>query len=139
MALLAGLFEDWHIEWDVQLILALAWLVFGISVVAILPLMYMIREGETSRVSSAIFIWFLPGGGQEAWLLFDETLTIPGICAMVVTVLGVYLVTKNKLSSKSPQLSGTLRATNRQSGKFRDHRAAKRRGHGSECQNPPVY
>ncbi len=102
MALLAGLFEDWHIEWDVQLILALAWLVFGISVVAILLLMYMIREGETSRVVSYFYL-VPPVAAMEAWLLFDETLTIPGICAMVVTVFGVYLVTKKQaVIQKSP-------------------------------------
>ena len=95
MALLAGIFETWHIVWDIQLILALAWLVFGISVIAILLLMYMIREGETARVVSYFYL-VPPVAAIEAWLLFDETLTIPGICAMVVTVFGVYLVTKKQ-------------------------------------------
>jgi drug/metabolite transporter (DMT)-like permease len=36
---------------------------------------------------------------MEAWLLFDETLTLPGICAMVVTVFGVYLVTKKQAAA----------------------------------------
>ncbi len=90
------------LELDVQLILALAWLVFGISVVAILLLMYMIREGETSRVVSYFYL-VPPVAAMEAWLLFDETLTIPGICAMVVTVFGVYLVTKKQaVIQKSP-------------------------------------
>jgi len=95
MALMAGFFEDWPIDWDFQLVLALAWLVLGISVVAILLLMYMIREGETSRVVSYFYL-VPPVAAIEAWLLFDETLTVPGICAMVVTVFGVYLVTKKQ-------------------------------------------
>jgi len=100
MALMAGFFEDWHIVWDIQLILALTWLVLGISVVAILLLMYMIREGETSRVVSYFYL-VPPVAAIEAWLLFDETLTIPGICAMVVTVYGVYLVTKKQSGTQA--------------------------------------
>jgi len=95
MAFLAGTFETWHIVWDIQLILALTWLVLGISVVAILLLMYMIREGETSRVVSYFYL-VPPVAAIEAWLLFDETLTTLGVCGMVVTVFGVYLVTKKQ-------------------------------------------
>jgi drug/metabolite transporter (DMT)-like permease len=95
MALLAGLFESSTVIWDRQLILALTWLIIGLSVTAILLLMYMIREGETSRVASYFYL-VPPVASIEAWILFDETLSLLSICAIAVTVLGVILVTKRR-------------------------------------------
>ncbi len=93
MAILAGMFETGYVDWQLPLILALGWLVLGISVTAILLLMYMIREGETSRVVSYFYL-VPPVAAIEAWLLFDEALSAMAVGAMVVTVLGVYLATK---------------------------------------------
>jgi len=52
MALLSFTLETGEIEWHPQLIIALLWLVFGLSISAILLLMLMIREGEVARVST---------------------------------------------------------------------------------------
>jgi len=93
MAVLAWGFESGDVVWDVQLILALGWLVVGLSVSAILLLMYMIREGETAKVASYFYL-VPPVASIEAWLLFDESLTLVAIIAIVATVLGVYLVIK---------------------------------------------
>ena len=93
MAILAWGFESHDVVWDKQLILALGWLVFGLSVTAILLLMYMIREGETAKVASYFYL-VPPVASIEAWLLFDETLTVVAIIAIAVTVVGVYLVIK---------------------------------------------
>lgn len=93
MALLAGALETRHVVWDAQLILALAWLVVGLSVSAILLLMYMLREGETARVASYFYL-VPPVATIEAWVLFDETLSLISVCAIVVTVVGVFLVAK---------------------------------------------
>lgn len=93
MAILAGLFEARVVVWDIQLILALGWLVVGLSVSAILLLMYMIREGETSRIASYFYL-VPPVASIEAWFLFNEALSPLSICAIAVTVLGVFLVTK---------------------------------------------
>jgi drug/metabolite transporter (DMT)-like permease len=87
--------------------MALAWLVLGLSVSAILLLMYMIREGEASKVASYFYLVPLVAC-VEAWLLFDEALPPIAIAAILLTVLGVYLVvkkptkitTKTKLQSK---------------------------------------
>ena len=95
MAFLAFTFEDCTATWDIQLILALAWLIGGISVTAILLLMYMIREGETSRVASYFYL-VPPVASIEAWILFDESLSLLSICAIAVTVFGVFLVTKGR-------------------------------------------
>lgn len=95
MAILAGTFESCHVIWDRQLILALSWLVIGLSVSAILLLMYMIREGETARVASYFYL-VPPVASIEAWILFDESLSMISICAIIVTVLGVFLVARGR-------------------------------------------
>lgn len=93
MGLLAWNLESRTVIWDRQLILALGWLVMALSVTAILLLMYMIREGETAKVASYFYL-VPPVASVEAWLLFGETLTMVSIAAILVTVLGVYLVIK---------------------------------------------
>jgi drug/metabolite transporter (DMT)-like permease len=93
MALLTRVFENHQVIWDLKLILALGWLVFGLSVTAILLLMYMIREGETAKVAS--YFYLVPiAASIEAWLLFNESLSLVAITAITVTVIGVYLVVK---------------------------------------------
>lgn len=91
MAILAFVFEERTIQWQSQLLLALGWLVFGLSVSAILLLMFMIREGESARVASYFYL-VPPVTVVEAWVLFGEQLSLIQGVAIVVTVLGVYLV-----------------------------------------------
>ncbi|WP_091359183.1 DMT family transporter [Amphritea atlantica] len=91
MALLAFLFEERHVEWNITLMLSLAWLVFGLSVSAILLLMFMIREGEAARVASYFYL-VPPVTSLEAWILFGEALSWIQVVAIGVTVAGVYLV-----------------------------------------------
>ena len=93
MAILAWTLESRNVTWDPQLIMAIGWLVTALSVTAILLLMYMIREGETAKVASYFYL-VPPVASIEAWLLFDESLSMVSISAIVVTVLGVYLVIK---------------------------------------------
>lgn len=93
MGIMAWTLETREVVWDQQLIFALAWLVMGLSVTAILLLMYMIREGETAKVASYFYL-VPPIASIEAWLLFKEYLSILSITAILVTVLGVYLVTR---------------------------------------------
>lgn len=95
MAVLAWSFESREVVWDTQLILALGWLVFGLSVTAILLLMTMIREGESAKVAS--YFYLVPVVvSVEAWFLFGESLPLLAIAAIALTVLGVYLVVKKK-------------------------------------------
>ncbi|HMT93170.1 DMT family transporter [uncultured Thiothrix sp.] len=93
MGLLAYSFETRVVVWDKQLIFALAWLVLGLSVSAILLLMYMIREGEAAKVASYFYL-VPPATSIEAWLLFDESLPLLAMAAIALTVAGVYLVVK---------------------------------------------
>jgi len=91
MGILAFVFEERVIEWNTQLILALGWLVFGLSVSAILLLMLMIREGEAAKVASYFYL-VPPVTAIEAWVLFGEGLTLLQVSAIGITVLGVYLM-----------------------------------------------
>ena len=98
MAVLAWSFETREVIWDTQLILALGWLVFGLSISAVLLLMYMIREGEASKVAAYFYLVPLVAC-VEAWLLFDEALPPLAMAAILLTVLGVYLVLKKPARS----------------------------------------
>ena len=94
MGLLAFSMETREVIWSLDLIMALGWLVFGLSVSAVLLLMYMIREGESARVASYFYL-VPPVTVVEAWLLFDEALGVFALIGIFITVLGVYLVLKS--------------------------------------------
>lgn len=93
MAVLTYSFETREIIWHADLILALLWLVFGLSVSAILLLMLMIRLGEVSRVASYFYL-VPPLTAVEAWWLFDEQLSSVALLGIVITVTGVYMALK---------------------------------------------
>jgi drug/metabolite transporter (DMT)-like permease len=64
----------------------------------------MIREGETAKVASYFYL-VPPIASIEAWFLFDESLTLQSMVAIVVTVFGVYLVLKKHKVAKSNRSS----------------------------------
>jgi len=89
MGVLTFGFETGEISWDPHLIGALAWLVFGLSVSAILLLLLMIREGESAKVASYFYLVPL-ATTLEAWLLFNEQLSLLALIGIAVTIMGVY-------------------------------------------------
>jgi drug/metabolite transporter (DMT)-like permease len=93
MTTLAFLFETRQVQWEPAFIIALLWLVLGLSVGAILLLMRMIREGEAAKVASYFYLT-PPITALIAWLLFDEVLTNWAIGGIFVTAAGVYLVVR---------------------------------------------
>jgi drug/metabolite transporter (DMT)-like permease len=92
MTLAAALFEHHQIVFNGQLVFALVWLVFVLSVGAIFLLMYMIREGEVSRVASLFYLVPVVTAVM-AWALFDEKLTLVQAGGMLVASTGVALAT----------------------------------------------
>ncbi|TVO70462.1 DMT family transporter [Sedimenticola selenatireducens] len=94
MSCLSLLFETGEVQWEPQFIIALLWLVFGLSLSAILLLMLMIREGEATKVA-AYFYLTPPVTALLAWILFDEQLTPWGAAGVCLTAYGVYLVIRN--------------------------------------------
>jgi drug/metabolite transporter (DMT)-like permease len=101
MSLLALLFETRQIDWQPQFIAALLWLVFGLSLSAILLLMLMIREGEATKVA-AYFYLTPPVTALIAWILFDERLTVWGIAGISLTAYGVFLVIRDQGRRPAP-------------------------------------
>ena len=91
-ALLFG--EAWTIDWTPGFALALGWQVFGLSIGAVILLLYIINNGEAGRVSSMFYL-VPPLVVIEAHFLFDETLGLLSIGGMVICVVGVIIVNRS--------------------------------------------
>jgi len=92
-ALLFG--EAWHIDWTPVFATALIWQVLGLSIGAVLLLMYIINSGEAGRVSSMFYL-VPPLVVVEAHFLFGETLGPLSILGMLISVIGVYIVSRSR-------------------------------------------
>jgi drug/metabolite transporter (DMT)-like permease len=84
-------FEQRAIAWEPQLLFALAWLVFVLSIGAILLLMTLIRVSSAARVSS-LFYLVPPATAIEAFLVFGERFGPMAIAGLALASLGVALV-----------------------------------------------
>ncbi len=82
--MLSFTFETGVVDWNITFIATLAWLVIVLSFVAVLLLMYMIKNGEATRVASYFYL-VPPITVLQGWLLFDEQLN-------GLTILGGTLV-----------------------------------------------
>jgi len=88
--------ETREVVWNIQLQLSMAWLVFGVSIGAILLLMLLIRRGAASQVAS-LFYLVPPVTALQAFWLFDERLGVLAIAGGVVSITGVaFAVTGRK-------------------------------------------
>ena len=77
-----------------QLYAALTWLIFALSIGAVLLLMYMIREGEMAKVTSYFYL-VPPVAVIQTWWFFGETLSAISLVGCLVVVLGVALVVRD--------------------------------------------
>jgi len=73
----------------------MVWLVFGVSIGAILLLMWLIRRGAASQVAS-LFYLVPPVTAVEAYFLFDERLGLAALIGLGVTSIGVALAVRSK-------------------------------------------
>ena len=92
--LMAGLaigLETLVIQWTSELIFALTWLIFVLSIGAISLLFILIRRGAASKVVS-LFYLVPPVTALLAFFMFGETLSGVELGGMIVTAFGVYLV-----------------------------------------------
>jgi drug/metabolite transporter (DMT)-like permease len=85
------LFESQKIEWTIELIGALAWLVLVLSLGAVWLLYFLIRRSAATRVTS-LFYLTPPVTALMAWLMFGEHLGVLALVGMGVCVTGVFLV-----------------------------------------------
>lgn len=84
------LFESQKVELNIQLMLAMGWLVLGLSIGAILLLMQLINRGAASEVAS-LFYLVPPVTAFEAYILFDERFELLALCGGMMSVIGVAL------------------------------------------------
>jgi drug/metabolite transporter (DMT)-like permease len=83
--------ETMVVRWSGEFLIAVAWLVFGLSLGAIWLLYFLIRRQAAARVMS-LFYLTSPMTALMAWLMFDERLGPIGLVGMAVCVAGVALV-----------------------------------------------
>jgi len=95
---LSLLYETQEIQWTGDFIFALSWLVLVLSIGTFSLYYVLIRWGAVSKISS-LFYLVPPVVAIDAWLLFDEILSLRQIAGMVLTAAGVALVTR----TRSPQ------------------------------------
>jgi drug/metabolite transporter (DMT)-like permease len=88
--------ENQTVTYSFELYAAMAWLVFGLSVLAVLLLLYMIREGEVAKVTSYFYL-VPPAAVIQSWLFFDEKLGMLAIIGSVLSVIGVVFVIKGQV------------------------------------------
>jgi len=93
LGLLALAFETMAITWHADLIFAMSWLVIVNSIITITLLFLLIRRGAASKVAS-LFYLVPPVVAIIAFALFGEILGPMALAGMVLTVIGVALVTR---------------------------------------------
>jgi drug/metabolite transporter (DMT)-like permease len=93
-------FETREIHWHPEMIGALIWAIFGLSIGAISLLFIMIREGAATKVTSLLYLT-PPTTAIMAWLLFDEPITLSTVLGTLLTVLAVWwVVSKGNLNKE---------------------------------------
>jgi drug/metabolite transporter (DMT)-like permease len=93
------LFESREITWHAEMIGALIWAIFGLSIGAISLLFIMIREGAATKVTSLLYLT-PPTTALMAWILFNEPITLLTVLGMLLTVVGVWWVVSQGSSNK---------------------------------------
>ncbi len=94
---LAPALETMQVQWTGQFVFALCWLVFVLSIVSIMLLYVLIRQGAATQVTS-LFYMVPPATAIMAWLIFDETLNGWAMLGMAICAAGVYLVVRQPRS-----------------------------------------
>lgn len=79
------------IQWNVRFAGAMIWLIFVLSVGAILLLLWLLNTKSAASVSS-LFYLVPPATAVEAYFLFGEKLNTQSLLGIAVTALGVWCV-----------------------------------------------
>jgi drug/metabolite transporter (DMT)-like permease len=86
-------FETRQVMWSAELLIAVVWLVFALSLGAVFLLFWLIRHGAATKVASLMYL-VPPCTALIAWPLFGETYTAFSAAGMALAMLGVWLVSK---------------------------------------------
>ena len=100
VAPLAWTLEPMHVQWAPGMLMSLAYLVLGNSIVALTLLLTMIRHGEASRVS-ALFFLVPPCTALIAYAVLGER--VPGLAwpGMALAGAGLWLVMRQPAAGRS--------------------------------------
>lgn len=90
LTILSFSFESQSIDWTLEFSLAMVWLVLALSLGAVLLLLFLLKRGSASGVSS-LFYLVPPATAIEAYLLFDEELAPISVIGVGITAIGVAL------------------------------------------------
>lgn len=85
--------EDEAFRWNGELVFAMAWSVFALSIGAIFLMFTLIRRGEATRVASLLYL-VPPTTVVLAWILFGEPVGPATVAGIALTAFGVWLVQK---------------------------------------------
>ena len=92
---IAYISETMQVQWTGELMIALAYLVIGNSILAMSLLIAMIRVGEVSRVSALMFL-VPPFAAIFGWVLLGEEMPPIAWFGMLLAAIGVILATREK-------------------------------------------
>ncbi len=103
---IALFFEGYQTEWTTSMFGALAYLVFGNSLLGIFLMMTMVRFGAISQVTSIMFL--VPGiAALIAWLVVGEVMPIEAWPGIALAAAGVLLVLYARPESRKPPVEST--------------------------------
>lgn len=88
-------FESGQIAWNLQSIGAMLWSIFVLTGIGISLMFWMLRHGQATAVTSTMYL--VPSvTALLAWAMFGEQLSATAIAGMGVSLLGVYLVVRQR-------------------------------------------
>jgi drug/metabolite transporter (DMT)-like permease len=72
----------------------MAWAVLVTSIAAVLLLLWLLNKGSAAKVSSLLYL-VPPMAVVQAFILFDEKVSVVGIIGIAMTAMGVALVIRS--------------------------------------------
>ena len=95
LGVLAITTESLVIEWSIQFVAVLLWIVLGVSIGSVVLLFYLLRKGSAGSVSSLLYLG-TPLAATFGYIFFDEHISSVGASGMAIAVLGVWLVLRQE-------------------------------------------
>lgn len=89
----ALIFETGQIDWHPELIIAMAYLVIGNSLISVTLFVGLVQRGNATRISALLYL-VPPLAVLIAWGVLGETLGVLAFVGFVLSVAGVYLVNR---------------------------------------------
>jgi drug/metabolite transporter (DMT)-like permease len=98
-----ALLETEPIQWNAEMMGAMAWSVLGLTLGGSSLLYMLIQKGAAASVTSLMYL-VPPCTAMLAWLLFDEPITAATLAGVVLTAWGVSWVVRNPKISEGEKL-----------------------------------